>query len=99
MPFTSSSKTTTPTPSATPGNSYNGGYTVSQSYGAPQTQYASGNGRGGEDLPSYGRSHSTYGQTGGMGMDRPLPPRSGPGGYGHRPRSIDLVTPVSGGMI
>lgn len=28
------------------------------------------------------------------GMDRPLPPRSG--GYGHRPKSIDLVTPFSG---
>jgi hypothetical protein len=30
-----------------------------------------------------------------MGMDRPLPPRSGPSGYGHRPKSIDLVTPFS----
>jgi hypothetical protein len=30
-----------------------------------------------------------------MGMDRPLPPGSGPSGCGHRPRSIDLVTPFS----
>ncbi|KAG9230008.1 hypothetical protein BJ875DRAFT_386096, partial [Amylocarpus encephaloides] len=93
MPFTSSHKVTTPTPGATPGNSYNGGYTVSQSYGAPVPT-----GRSREDLYSYGRSHGTYGNTGGMGMDRPLPPRSGPGGYGHRPKSIDLVTPVSGGV-
>ncbi|PQE18925.1 life-span regulatory factor domain-containing protein [Rutstroemia sp. NJR-2017a BVV2] len=35
----------------------------------------------------------------GGGMDRPLPPRSGPGGYGHRPRSIDLVTPYSTGIF
>lgn len=94
MPFTSSSKTTTPTPSVTPGNSYSGGggYTISQSYGGAQTSYASGSGRSREDLHTYGRSHSTYGQTG--GMDRPLPPRNGPG-YGHRPKSIDLVTPTS----
>jgi hypothetical protein len=93
IPFTSSgSKTATPTPSATPGNSYSshGTYSVSQSYG----------GRSREDLYSYGANHGTtvggYGNTGGMGMDRPLPPRSGPGGYGHRPKSIDLVTPFSG---
>jgi ECL1/2/3 zinc binding proteins len=93
IPFTSSaSKTATPTPSATPGNSYSshGTYSVSQSYG----------GRSREDLHSYGANHGTtvggYGNTGGMGMDRPLPPRSGPGGYGHRPKSIDLVTPFSG---
>jgi len=30
-----------------------------------------------------------------VGMERPLPPRSG--GYSHRPRSIDLVTPYSVG--
>lgn len=95
MPFTGK---TAPTPSATPGNSYNnGGYTVSQSYTQPT--YASGSGRSREDLYSYGRSHGTYGNTGGMGMDRPLPPRNGPGGYGHRPKSIDLVTPVTGNMI
>ncbi|KAH6664973.1 hypothetical protein B0J14DRAFT_492931, partial [Halenospora varia] len=93
MPFTSNSKNSTPTPSATPGNSYgNGTYSVSQSYGGAATS-----GRSREDLYNYGRSHSNFGSTGGMGMDRPLPPRSGPGGYGHRPRSIDLVTPVSGG--
>ncbi|TVY22682.1 hypothetical protein LHYA1_G008535 [Lachnellula hyalina] len=94
MPFTSTSKTTTPTPSATPGNSYNGGYTVSQSYGAVQTSYVSSGGKSREDLYNYGKSQSTYGQPGGMGRDRPLPPRSGPGGYGHRPKSIDLVTPT-----
>lgn len=30
----------------------------------------------------------------GSGMDRPLPPRSG--GFAHRPKSVDLVTPFSG---
>lgn len=30
-----------------------------------------------------------------VGMERPLPPRSG--GYSHRPRSMDLVTPYSVG--
>jgi hypothetical protein len=56
-----------------------------------------------EDVSTYGyaKSHGTstagfHGATGGMGMDRPLPPRSGPGGYGHRPKSIDLVTPYGG---
>lgn len=29
------------------------------------------------------------------GMDRPLPPRSGGYGYGGRPKSVDLVTPVN----
>ena len=63
---------------------------MSQSYGAAALSR--------EDLYGYGRSHGTYGNTGGMGMDRPLPPRR-PGGYGARPTSIDLVTPVPGGMI
>jgi hypothetical protein len=31
--------------------------------------------------------------TAAVGMERPLPPRSG--GYSHRPRSMDLVTPFS----
>lgn len=46
----------------------------------------------------YGVSEQTFGgRSVGGGMDRPLPPRGGPpGGYGHRPRSIDLVTPFSG---
>jgi len=74
IPFTQKSSTTTP--SATPGNSYTNAGAVS---------YA--NGRSREDLYAYGKA---------MGMDRPLPPRSGPGGYAHRPRSIDLVTPYSG---
>ncbi|KAI9733760.1 MAG: hypothetical protein M1818_007174 [Claussenomyces sp. TS43310] len=38
-------------------------------------------------------SNDTFGLTRNPGMDRPLPPRSG--GYGHRPKSIDLVTPFS----
>lgn len=71
------------------------------SYGNGNAGYGNGYGNGGI-YGGYGkgeaRSHSTanYGSTGGMGMDRPLPPRSGPGGYGHRPRSIDLVTPFGG---
>ncbi|KAE8454315.1 hypothetical protein EG329_005240 [Mollisiaceae sp. DMI_Dod_QoI] len=118
IPF-AGSKTSTPTPSATPGNSYTQSsqqYNVSQSYGTTAgkgyatTGYTSSgytasgysNGRSREDLYNYGKSsgavNNGYGYTasGGMGMDRPLPPRSGPGGYGHRPRSIDLVTPFSG---
>ncbi|EPE28739.1 hypothetical protein GLAREA_09860 [Glarea lozoyensis ATCC 20868] len=89
MPFTTSK--TTQTAYQTPGNSYSGTtYTASQS-----------SGRSREDLYSYGRSYGTsngvaYANVGGMGMDRPLPPRN-PGPYGHRPRSIDLVTPYGGG--
>jgi hypothetical protein len=99
IPFASGSKTATP--SGTPGNSYTNSshapYHVSQSYGP---YAANGYARSKEDLYAYGKSQATttagyYGATG-LGMDRPLPPRSGPGGYGHRPRSIDLVTPFPG---
>ncbi|KAB8291706.1 hypothetical protein EYC80_006504 [Monilinia laxa] len=83
MPFTS--KTTTPTPLPTPGNSYSNS-SISQSAR-----------RSREDLYSFGNGQ-TFTNTGGMGMDRPLPPRSGPGGYVHRPRSIDLVTPYTPGI-
>jgi hypothetical protein len=107
MPFTGA-KTAMPTPSTTPGNSYTTpqGYTVSTSYGAYGTGAGSTYGARKDDYTvsakSYGLGITTtgtggYGNTGGMGMDRPLPPRSGPGGYGHRPRSIDLVTPYSHG--
>jgi hypothetical protein len=103
MPFTSGSKTATSTPSATPGNSYgNGAYTGVAASASYDTPYGYGYGTQGysvqsrEDLHSYG-TVGGYGNTGGMGMDRPLPPRSGPGGYGHRPRSIDLVTPYTTG--
>lgn len=106
MPFTGS-KAATPTPSTTPGNSYTTpqGYTVSTSYGAYGTVTGSTYG-GKKDDYAVAKGYSLgiittgaagYGNTGGMGMDRPLPPRSGPGGYGHRPRSIDLVTPYSQG--
>ncbi|KAM3073621.1 hypothetical protein ACMFMG_004494 [Clarireedia jacksonii] len=83
IPF--ASKTATPTPVATPGNSYTNGST---NYSARRSR---------EDLYSVGGGQP-YINTGGMGMDRPLPPRSGPGVYGHRPRSIDLVTPYSVGI-
>ncbi|TGO19228.1 hypothetical protein BTUL_0005g00770 [Botrytis tulipae] len=83
MPFTT--KTTTPTPLATPGNSYSN---TGSSYSARRSR---------EDLYAFGAGQ-TFTSTGGMGMDRPLPPRSGPGGYGHRPRSIDLVTPFTPGV-
>ncbi|CAL3968613.1 unnamed protein product [Diplocarpon coronariae] len=86
------SKTAAPTPSATPGNSYT--KNCGQSYGA---------GRSREDLYAYGKSQGAaygggggFGSIGGMGMDRPLPPRTGPSGFGHRPKSTDLVTPFSG---
>ncbi|QSZ37703.1 hypothetical protein DSL72_008802 [Monilinia vaccinii-corymbosi] len=83
MPFTS--KTTTPTPVPTPGNSYSNSSTGNSAR------------RSREDLSSFGNGQ-TYTTLGGLGMDRPLPPRSGPGGYGHRPRSIDLVTPYTPGI-
>ncbi|PBP15723.1 hypothetical protein BUE80_DR013512 [Diplocarpon rosae] len=90
------SKTTAPTPSATPGNSW------TMTYGAHQSQ-SYGAGRSREDLHGYGKNPGGaygegggFGSMGGMGMDRPLPPRRGPSGYGHRPKSIDLVTPFSG---
>lgn len=88
IPF-ASGKTAAPTPSATPANSY--------SYAVGGTSPSYGAGRSREDLYAYGKSHG-YGNAGGLGlgMDRPLPPRTGPSGYGHRPRSIDLVTPFSG---
>ncbi|KAH8801509.1 hypothetical protein F5884DRAFT_824591 [Xylogone sp. PMI_703] len=58
------------------------------------SKYGNGSSRSREDLPGYAK---TYGgmYAGAQGMDRPLPPRSGPSGYGHRPRSVDLVTPFS----
>jgi len=92
MPFVS--KTIEPTPES----SYSQMGYASQSYGAYSSN---GYGRK-EEATAKSYSYATvpsvggYGNTGGMGMDRPLPPRSGPGGYGHRPRSIDLVTPFSG---
>jgi hypothetical protein len=101
IPFTNKSST----PAATPGNSYSGGVATS-SYSSSNIAYNAygANGHGGigygyaggvggsrEDLYAYG---SAAGMSG--GMDRPLPPRSGPGGYGHRPKSIDLVTPFGG---
>ena len=113
MPFSLGSKTATPTPGTTPGNSYTArqGYTVSASYDGHRNGAGSTYGGRKDDYPmSYGAyGHygpglgitSTpaggYGCTGGMGMDRPLPPRSGPGGYGNRPKSIDLVTPYTPG--
>ncbi|KAI9047953.1 hypothetical protein LZ554_007755 [Drepanopeziza brunnea f. sp. 'monogermtubi'] len=93
IPFTGS-KITMPTPSVTPGNSYS-------HMSAAGTSSSCGRSR--EDLYAYGKSQmggggggGGYGSTGGMGMDRPLPPRTGPSGYGHRPKSIDLVTPLVG---
>jgi len=110
IPFTSASshsKTATPTPSATPGNSYSGSHTYTASHSFGGHAALSGYSKEKEDshYAGAGRSHSVayggtiggYGTTGGMGMDRPLPPRSGPGGYGHRPKSIDLVTPFAVG--
>jgi hypothetical protein len=101
IPFASSSHTyakttSSPTPTPTPGNSYTNsqGYTASQSYGAYNTTQDYGYGKSAGTGGGYAAG---YAGTGGMGMDRPLPPRSGPGGYGHRPRSIDLVTPFPGG--
>ena len=92
VPFTNSQSQAKP---ITPGGSYTRG--VSQSYGP--VVYAS-YGALQESVYGQAKSYSQqsvggYGNTGGMGMDRPLPPRSGPG-YGHRPKSIDLVTPFGG---
>ncbi|CZS99528.1 uncharacterized protein RAG0_07896 [Rhynchosporium agropyri] len=105
MPFTSSSKTTH-TPSVTPGNSYSNtntsyytnGYAVSQSYGVAgrNKEDLYSNGGYGAGAYGYAKSHGAvgwFGSTGGMGMDRPLPPRTA----SHRPKSVDLVTPFSTG--
>ena len=54
---------------------------------------------GSKDTSKYRYAPATYtaplvaAASGLVGMERPLPPRSG--GYSHRPRSIDLVTPYS----
>jgi hypothetical protein len=100
IPFTSSSRNTTP--SITPAGSYtappasNAQYTVSSSSYGPVSYaggYGNASGRSREDLYSYGKSHGAVNYNTMGGMDRPLPPRGGPGGYGHRPKSVDLVTP------
>ncbi|RDW65257.1 hypothetical protein BP5796_09949 [Coleophoma crateriformis] len=100
---------TKPTPNLTPQNSlnekrYNGG--VSTSYGGLS---GSGSNKSREDLSFGGFGPKSYHgssaavngyvtSANGMGMDRPLPPRSGPSGYGHRSKSIDLVTPFVTGQ-
>lgn len=97
MPFTST--TVSKTASVTPGTSYsNNGYnsSQSQSYNAYSTNGSGGACEGYGGAKSYGGAGYGLGNAGTMGMDRPLPPRGGPGGYGHRPRSIDLVTPFGG---
>ena len=70
-----------------------GAYGTATTYGGKKEEFAVAKGYGLGITPGA----TGYSNTGGMGMDRPLPPRSGPGGYGHRPRSIDLVTPYSQG--
>lgn len=82
MPF--QSKTATPTPSATPRGSYG-------SYETADDPFAGAAAR---------RRSSAYlvgAGAVGTGMDRPLPPRSGPGGYGNRRGNMDLVTPFAAG--
>jgi hypothetical protein len=95
MPFTNGASTAG-TPYANVSQSYN-----AYNYGSgPRNEEAPYGGAaksyGHAATPVYASTTAGYGNTGGMGMDRPLPPRSGPGGYGHRPRSIDLVTPFGG---
>lgn len=100
MPFTS----TTNNANAMSPPPRNGG--IARSYTQPPASTAYGS--SGYSVNGYGAngySYNGYGATGGIsmavgrtpgaGMDRPLPPRSG--GYGHRPRSMDLVTPFSNG--
>jgi hypothetical protein len=61
--------------------------------------YGYGNTYGSKDTNKYCYAPATYTAplatvaSGMVGMERPLPPRSG--GFSHRPRSIDLVTPYS----
>jgi len=92
MPFTSTAPKSNVPPSPSSSYSQQGAWR-SQSYVGSAGGYA-------VKRDDYGTAKSYaaggYGNTGGMGMDRPLPPRSGPGGYGHRPKSIDLVTPYGG---
>ncbi|KAH8594985.1 hypothetical protein B0O99DRAFT_168542 [Bisporella sp. PMI_857] len=93
MPFTTS-KSTVPTPAS----SYTQSGYAGQNYGAYSSNGYPVKKEEYSAAKSYGHTVASpigqYGNTGGMGMDRPLPPRTG-GGYGHRPKSIDLVTPFS----
>jgi hypothetical protein len=97
---------TSPQPTRTPASSYTYGTYAGSGY---NTGYANG-GSGGGGYTRSSTNRTTYGNytapsttamyspvlsTAAVGMERPLPPRSG--GYSHRPRSMDLVTPLSAG--
>lgn len=71
-------------------------YTRSSTTSSTSSTSGYGNGTGygnGYTAAMYSPTVSTA--AGAVGMERPLPPRSG--GYSHRPRSMDLVTPFSAG--
>lgn len=79
------------TQSSMSGSGYGSDYKVGYNY--------SNGGNGGVSTQRYApatyTTTSPAGLTRGM-MERPLPPRSG--GYGHRPKSMDLVTPYPGAI-
>lgn len=92
IPFTSSSSATTPAHSYTQSSihSYDNGSSREDLHAT--NSYSYGNMMSGGT--SYGNVvYSSY-AVGSAAMDRPLPPRGGPG---HRPKSVDLVTPYTSG--
>lgn len=91
MPFTSSSSATTPSHSYTQSSIHSYDIGSSREDLHAPVSYSYGNAT--SSTTGYGNVvYSTYGVS--SGMDRPLPPRGGPG---HRPKSIDLVTPFANG--
>jgi hypothetical protein len=78
------------------GNGYAGGYVYGNGSGNVQRYaYAAVTGPYTSTASAAG-STRVYSGTLMQDRDRPLPPRSG--GFGHRPRSLDLVTPFSGAI-
>lgn len=93
MPFTSSSSATTPAHSYTQSSIHSYDHGSSREDLHAPVSYSYGNTTA--TSTGYGNVvYSTYSVSSGMGMDRPLPPRGGPG---HRPKSMDLVTPFANG--
>jgi hypothetical protein len=81
------------------GGNYAYGTYAGPGAGMAKAGYGYGNTYTSKETNKYRYAPATYtaplatAASGMVGMERPLPPRSG--GYSHRPRSMDLVTPYS----
>jgi len=81
------------------GGNYAYGTYAGPGAGMTKAEYGYGNTYTSKETNKYRYAPATYtaplatAASGMVGMERPLPPRSG--GYSHRPRSMDLVTPYS----